>query len=155
MVFISGFEGGTTPLAMTTAGSSATGSVTAQLGVDGSLLAKLGVVPVTVASAHSASGQMLFSLQLMRSGNDVLLRSLTTIDGGPFSDVSPWQVVDLRGLRLGFEWQSATTRGDDGFLNIATGNSRMSFAASNEKALVTRLQIAVENDIPWLLPIVP
>jgi uncharacterized repeat protein (TIGR01451 family) len=150
VVFLSGFETGTAPLAISPASSSATGSVTAQLGVDGGLLAKLGPAPATVASAQSASGQTLFSLQLMRSGNDVLLRSLTTIDGGPFSDVSPWQVVDLRALRLGFEWQSATTRGDDGYLRGGSTAQQMLMAANNSREVPTQLRVAVVNGVPWL-----
>ena len=155
VVFISGFEGATTPLAISPTGSSATGSVTAQLGVDGSLLARLGPAPVTVASAQAASGQRLFSLQLMRSGNDVLLRSLTTIDGGPFSDVSAWQVVDLRALRLGFEWQSATTRGDDGYLRGGSTAQQALIAANNSREVPTQLQVAVVNGIPWLALVGP
>jgi len=150
VVFLSGFETGTAPLAISPAGSSATASVTAQLGVDGGLLAKLGPAPATVASAQSASGQTLFSLQLMRSGNDVLLRSLTTIDGGPFSDVSPWQVVDLRALRLGFEWQSATTRGDDGYLRGGSTAQQMLMAANNSREVPTQLRVAVVKGVPWL-----
>jgi uncharacterized repeat protein (TIGR01451 family) len=155
VVFISGFEGGATPLAVPPGGSSATGSVTAQLGVDGGLLAKLGAAPVTVASALSASGQTLFGLQLMRSGKDVLLRSLTTIDGGPFSDVSPWQIVDLRALRLGFEWQSATTRGDDGFLRAGPASQQTLIAANNSRAAPTQLQVTVVNGISWLVLVAP
>jgi uncharacterized repeat protein (TIGR01451 family) len=154
VVFMSGFDGGTTPLVVTPGGGSATGSVTAQFGVDGGLLAKLGPAPVTVASAQSASGQTLFSMQLMRSGNDVLLRSLTTIDGGPFSDVSPWQVVDLRALRFGFEWQSART-GDDGFLRAGSASQQKLIAANNSRETPTQLRVAVVNGIPWLALVEP
>jgi len=150
VVFISGFESATTPLAISPSGSNASGSVTAQLGVDGGLLAKLGPAPVTVASAQSASGQTLFSLQLMRSGKDVLLRSLTTIDGGPFSDVSPWQAVDLRALRLGFQWQSATTRGDDGFLRAGSAAQQALIAANNSREAPTQLRVTTVDGIPWL-----
>jgi len=155
VVFISGFESNSAPLAISPTGSSATGAVTAQLGVDGGLLAKLGPAPVTVASAQSPSGQTLFSLQLMRSGNDVLLRSLTTIDGGPFSDVSPWQVVDLRALRLGFEWQSATTRGDDGYLRSGSAAQQALIAANNSHEVPTQLRVADVNGIPWLALVGP
>jgi uncharacterized repeat protein (TIGR01451 family) len=154
VLFMSGFDGGTTPLAIPPAGS-ATDSVTAQLGVDGGLLAKLDVAPVTVASAQSASGQTLFSLQLMRSGHDVLLRSLTTIDGGPFSDVSPWQVVDLRQLRMGFEWRSATTRGDDGFLRAGSASQQALIAANNSREAPAQLRVAAVNGIPWLVLVGP
>jgi len=154
VLFMSGFDGGTA-LAMNVAGGNAAGSITAQFGVDGGLLSKLDVVPVTVASAQSASGHTLFSLQLMRSGHDVLLRSVTTIDGGPFSDVSPWQVVDLRQLRIGFEWQSATTRGDDGFLRAGSAAQQKLIAANNAQERLTQLQVSVENGIPWLVLIEP
>jgi uncharacterized repeat protein (TIGR01451 family) len=155
VVFISGFEGGATPLAVPPGGSNATGSVTAQFGVDGGLLTQLGTAPVTIANALSASGQTLFSLQLMRSGNDVLLRSLTTIDGGPFSEVSPWKVVDLRALRLGFEWQSATAHGDDGFLRAGPASQQTLIAANNSRAAPTQLQVTVVNGISWLVLVAP
>jgi len=154
VLFMSGFDGGTT-LAMNVAGGNVAGSITAQFGVDGGLLTKLDVVPVTIASGQSASGRTLFSLQLMRSGHDVLLRSLTTIDGGPFSDVSPWQVADLRQLRIGFEWQSATTRGDDGFLRAGSAAQQKLIAANNAQERLTQLQVSVENGIPWLVLIEP
>jgi uncharacterized repeat protein (TIGR01451 family) len=155
VIFMSGFEDGTTPLAMNIAGGNVAGSITAQFGVDGGLLSKLDVAPVTVASAQSASRHTLFSLQLMRSGQNVLLRSLTTIDGGPFSDVSPWQVVDLNQLRLGFEWQPATTRGDDGFLRAGSAAQQKLIAANNTQEKLTQLQVSVENGIPWLVLIEP
>jgi hypothetical protein len=85
----------------------------------------------------------------------VLLRSVTTIDGGPFSDVSPWQVVDLRQLRIGFEWQSATTRGDDGFLRAGSAAQQKLIAANNAQERLTQLQVSVENGIPWLVLIEP
>jgi hypothetical protein len=112
-------------------------------------------LPVTIASAQSASGQTLFSLQLMRSGHDVLLRSLTTIDGGPFSDVSPWHVVDLRQLRIGFEWRSATTHGDDGFLRAGSATQQTLIAANNSREAPTQLRVAVVNEIPWLVLVQP
>jgi hypothetical protein len=155
VLYMNGFDGGATPLTMNVTGGNVAGSITVQVGVDGGLLTKLDVVPVTVASAQSASGQTLFSLQLMRSGHDVLLRSLTTIDGGPFSEVSPWHVVDLRQLRMGFEWRSATTHGDDGFLRAGSAAQQTLIAANNSREAATQLQVAVVNEIPWLVLVQP
>ena len=155
VLYMNGFDGGATPLTMNVTGGNVAGSITVQVGVDGGLLTKLDVVPVTVASAQSASGQTLFSLQLMRSGHDVLLRSLTTIDGGPFSEVSPWHVVDLRQLRMGFEWRSATPHGDDGFLRAGSAAQQTLIAANNSREAATQLQVAVVNEIPWLVLVQP
>lgn len=163
VIFASSFEGATTqalPPPGTTPSSSAasaatTASVTAQLGVDGGLLTQLGVAPVTVATARSASGEKLFSLDLMRAGHDVLMRSQTPVDGSAFSDVSPWHVVDLKQLRLGFEWRAATSRGDDGLLRAGSAAQAVTLAASSSRALPARLDVAVVDEVPWLVLVEP
>lgn len=156
VVFVSGFDGNSaTSLTMGKVGGTGSASMSVQLGVDGGLLNKLGVAPVTVATARSANGRKLFSLQLMRAGGDVLMRSLTTIDDTVFSDVAPWQVVDLKALRLGFEWQSATTHGDDGFLRAGSAASMILMAANNSREAPASLQVATVNDVPWLVLVEP
>jgi hypothetical protein len=149
VLFLSGFEGST--LAMNVAGSTGSGSVMVQLGVDAGLLNTLDAAPVTIASGRSANGKTLFSLQLMRLGGSVAMRTLTTIDSTVFSDVSPWQVVDLKPGVLGLQWQPATARGDDGYLRTGPGSQVALTAANNAQESLTQLQVTVENDIPWLV----
>jgi uncharacterized repeat protein (TIGR01451 family) len=150
VVFLSGFEGHTTTPTNVVEGTGG-GSITAQFGLDAGLLNTLGPAPVTVASGHSSEGRKLFSLQLMRLGGDVAMRTLTTIDNTVFSDVSPWQVVDLKQHVLGLQWQSATARGDDGYLRTGPATQNVLTAANNAQERLTQLQVSVENEIPWLV----
>jgi hypothetical protein len=116
---------------------------------------RLATTPVTIASGRSANGKNLFSVQLIRLGTDVAMRTLTSIGDGVFSDVSPWRAVDLKQHLLTLDWQSASARGNDGYLNVQAPGSQLLVAGRNAKDPVTRLQIAVENNIPWLVPIEP
>lgn len=155
VVFLNGFDGNQT-LAMNVAAFGGGGDAfTAQLGVDAALLNQLGSAPETVASGRSADGKSLFSVQLARMGTDVAMRIVTSVGDGVFSDVSPWRTVDLKQHVMGLAWQSASARGGDGYLHVATGNSQMSITGRNVKDPVTQLQVAVKNNIPWLVPIAP
>jgi uncharacterized repeat protein (TIGR01451 family) len=146
---------GPEPGALNVAESTGSGSMTAQFGVDAGLLNTLGPAPVTVASGRSANGRTLFRLQLMRLGGDIAMRALTTIDNTVFSDVSPWQVVNLKQHVLGLQWQSASARGDDGYLRTGPATQQALIAANNAQERLTQLQVSVENDIPWLVLIEP
>ena len=155
-LFFNGFEGSQT-LAVHPAAASGSGtdSVAMQLGVDAGLLSHLGSAPVTVVRGRSASGKSLFSVQLARAGGDIIARTLTSTGNDVFSDVSSWQRIDLKQHVIGLSWQSASARGGDGLLNVATGNSQMSVTGRSETALLSELQIEVAGDIPWLVPIEP
>jgi uncharacterized repeat protein (TIGR01451 family) len=154
VLFLSGFEGSGT-IASNVAGGVGSASVTIKLGVDAGLLNTLGAAPVTIASGHSTNGRKLFSLQLMRLGGDIAMRTLTTIDDTAFSDVSPWQVVDLKQHVISLQWQSATARGDDGYLRTGPATQQVLTAANNARESLTQLQVATENQIPWLVLIEP
>jgi uncharacterized repeat protein (TIGR01451 family) len=156
VIFADGYDelGQTQTLSMASFGSRGGASMTAQLGVDGGLLNKLSVAPVTVATARSADGHELFSLQLMRAGHDILMRSLTPIDGSKFSDVAPWQVVDLGAHRIGFAW-SVATHGDNGFLSAGSATRQTLMAAHNRHETPAQLQVATANNIPWLVLVEP
>ena len=155
VVFWDGFEVGQS-LAMNVATAGAGASFfTAQLGVDAALLNRLGTAPVTIASGRAANGKSLFSVQLIRLGTDVAMRTLTRTDDGIFSDVSAWQTIDIKSHVLTLDWQSASARGNDGYLNVEASGSQMLVVGRNAKDSVTHLQIAVENSIPWLVPIEP
>ena len=155
VVFLDNFEGDGATTAMKLTGGGGGASMTTQLGVDGGLLNNLGPAPVTVATGRSDSGKKLFSLQLMRLGGDVMMRVLTPIDDTQFSEISPWQTVDLRQHLLGLQWQPASGSGDDGYLRAGSAMQQALVSASNAPENLTRLQVRVENDIPWLVPVEP
>jgi hypothetical protein len=142
------------PVAMNVASIGGSGSsFTVQMGVDAGLLSGLGSMPVTVANGRSADGKNVFSVQLVRLGDEIAMRTVTrTADG--ISEASAWQTGDLKQHVLSLAWQSAAA-GNDGRLSVAAGSSHMAVAARNAKDSVTQLQIAVKNDIPWLVPIQP
>jgi hypothetical protein len=156
VVYQSGFEPDQQTLALNVGAASGTGDYfTVQMGVDAGLLNHLGSKPVTIATGSSNSGKSLFRVQLAHLGNDIVMRTLTNNGEGPFSDVSSWHIIDLKQHVLNIDWQSASSHGNDGYLNVAAGNSPMSPSPHNVKESATQLQIAVENDIPWLVPIEP
>lgn len=156
VVYESDFEPDTV-VAMNVASAGAAGGsyFTVQMGVDAGLLNHLGSMPVTVASGHSANGDSLFSVQLVRLGGEIAMRTVTRAGDGVASEVSPWQTGNLKQSILSLGWQSASAHGSDGRLDVSAGNVRMSAAARNVTQPVTQLQIAVENNIPWLVPIAP
>jgi uncharacterized repeat protein (TIGR01451 family)/fimbrial isopeptide formation D2 family protein len=153
VIFAGGFEGGSAKtVSMKTTGGAGSGSITATFGVDAGLLNRLPAsTPITVATGTSTSGRTLFSVQLVRLGSDIAMRTLTTIDDTAFSVVSPWQVVDMKSHAFGLSWQSATTRGDDGFLSVAG----LPLSANNARESLAALRVAVEHDVAWLVPITP
>ena len=155
VVFLSGFEGKGGFVTNSVSGVGAAGLVATQFGVDAGLLSNLGPAPVTVASGMSANRHTLFSLQLMRLGGNVMMRTLTTIDDTVFSDVSAWQVVDLKQHVIGLQWQSASAHGDDGFLRTGPASQQALIAANNAQERLSGFKVTVENDIPWLVPIEP
>ena len=149
VIFAASFEGGAGTAAVKLTGGGA--AMTVDLGVDGGLLNHTSVTPVTIASGHSSDGRTLFSVQLVRLAGGFAMRTLTTIDDSAFSTVSPWTAVDLKQHRLTLSWQSASAAGDDGFLRVGT----LPPAANNARAPLSELRIAVDNSIPWLVPIAP
>ncbi len=154
VVYQSGFEPDSQTLAMNVAAANGAGDYFAvQMGVDAGLLGHLGSRPVTVASGNSTDGKKLFSVQLARLGGDIGMRTLTKSADGVSSDVSPWRVIDLKQHLLNLDWQSASARGNDGYLSVAAGNSQMSPSPHNVTEAATQLHIAVENGVPWLVPV--
>jgi hypothetical protein len=50
------------------------------------------------------------------------------------------------------QWQSASN-GDDGFLSAGSTVREAVFSANNARAPIDQIQIRVDNDIPWLVPL--
>jgi len=153
VLFASGFDSGSAPAARAVTGGG--GSMTLQFGVDAGLLQQAPTTPVTVASGQSASGRTLFSLQLVRLGSDIAMRTLTTIDDTAFSDVSAWTIVNLQQHRISLDWRSASAHGDDGFLRVGTANTSLPLVANNARENLAQVQVAVSNEIPWLVAVQP
>jgi len=151
VIFDSSFESASKPLSLGVTGGNGGSSVTAQLGVDAGLLNTVTVAPVTIATGRAADGRTLFSIQLMRMGAKVAMRTLTTIDDTQFSDVSAWKVIELKQNIIALAWQSASSRGDDGYLRIGS----LPLSSNNSRDGLTHLQVATQNDIPWLVPVEP
>jgi len=83
------------------------------------------------------------------------VRTVANVGDGKASEVSPWRRVDLKQHVIGLAWQSASARGGDGYLDVAIGNSQLAITGRSETAAISELQIAVDGDIPWLVPIEP
>lgn len=149
VIFAATFDGGAGTAGVKLTGGGA--SMTIDLGIDGGLLNHTSVTPVTIASGRSATGRTLFSVQLMRLDGGIAMRTLTTIDDSAFSTVSPWTPVDLGQHTLTVRWQSASAAGDDGYLRVGT----LPLVATNARDGLGELRVAVDNSIPWLVPIAP
>ena len=125
------------------------GQVSAQLQVDSVLLHELGVVPVDIANGRSADGRRLFTIQIARFGQNVVLRTLTT-DAGGMNAVSEWQTVDLGGHVLELAWQSASAQKNDGYFAVGAGGTPVLIDGRTISDQLSYLQITVENNVPWL-----
>jgi hypothetical protein len=126
-----------------------TAQVSAQLQVDSALLQQLTAATVNVATGRSASGKLLFTLQIARFGQNVVLRTLT-IDASGKTEISEWQSVDLALHALELTWQSASTNHSDGYLAVAGGGTPVLVDGRTITDQLSSLRITVENDVPWL-----
>ncbi|MCU7370319.1 DUF11 domain-containing protein [Paucibacter sp. O1-1] len=72
VLFKDGFDG--TPLMVPLQVGTGDAHVAATLRIDATLLNRLSMVPTAVASGSAASGRTLFTLELARFGNDIVLR---------------------------------------------------------------------------------
>jgi uncharacterized repeat protein (TIGR01451 family) len=145
-IFDGDFEAGQATVAVNEAG---TAQVSAQLQVDSALLQQLTAATVNVATGRSASGKLLFTLQIARFGQNVVLRTLT-IDASGKTEISEWQSVDLALHALELTWQSASTNHSDGYLAVAGGGTPVLVDGRTITDQLSSLRITVENDVPWL-----
>jgi hypothetical protein len=151
VVFRDGFEAdAAAPASIDVAASGPSASL--QLGVDSGLLLGLGIAPATIASGHASDGRVLFRLDLVRLGSIVALRALLP---GTAAASSRWQTVDLRQGLLGLEWRAGSGKhGSDGYLAVSAGGAQFRFA-QDSPAPLARLQVGVEQHVPWLVRIAP
>jgi hypothetical protein len=123
--------------------------VATQLQVDSGLLQQLGVVPVDIVKGYSANGHRLFTVQIARFGQNVVLRALTT-DANGMNAISEWQTVDLASHVLELDWQSASAQGNDGYFAVAAGGTPVLIDGRSISDQLNSLQITVQNTQPWL-----
>jgi uncharacterized repeat protein (TIGR01451 family) len=145
-IFDAGFEVSQVTVAVNEAG---TGQVSAQLQVDSTLLLKLTAAPADVATGRSASGKLLFTLQIARFGQNVVLRTLT-IDASGKTGISEWQSVDLAGHALELTWRSASTNSSDGYFAVAGGGTPVLVDGSAITDRLTSVGITLQNGVAWL-----
>ena len=145
-IFEGAFEASQITAAVNDAG---TGQVSAQLQVDSTLLQQLTAAPVDVATGRSASGKLLFTLQIARFGQNVVLRTLTN-DASGKTGISEWQNADLGGHALELTWKSASTNSSDGYFAVAGGGTPVLVDGRAITDRLTSLGITVENGVAWL-----
>jgi uncharacterized repeat protein (TIGR01451 family) len=150
VVFRTGFETpAAAPLAVTAA---ADGSSSLRLGVDSGLLAQAGMAPVTLASGYSASGALLFRLQLARAGKSILLRAVLE-QGDGVGIASAWRPADLRQGLLELAWQPQSGRpSGSGALTVSAAGAPLTVAHDRAESLA-RLQVGMDGGIAWLVPL--
>ena len=149
-IFIDGFEG--TPLMRPNDIGNGADYVTTTVRVDANLLSGLSLAPTAVAVGRGADGKELFTLELARFGDDIVLRALTK---GADGMVQPgaWQIIDLSQTLFTFAWQSASS-GDNGYLSAgSTSASQPLISSSGERDRLTQLWVAVPDLAPWLVVI--
>ena len=150
VVFRDGFEGDGLAAGIVVAPSGPSAAL--QLGVDSGLLAKLGIGPKTIASGRAADGRVLFHVDLVRLGSAVALRAVLPAAAGT---ASRWQTIDLRQGLLGLNWRPGSGRhGSDGYLALSAGSAQLRIAQDAPEPLA-RLQVTVEQHVPWLVRIAP
>ena len=148
-IFIDGFEGA--PVMIPNDVGAGAGYVTATLRIDANLLSTLSLVPTAVAMGRGADGKALFTLELARFGNDVVLRLVTADERGA-SQRSPWQVLDLRQNLLTFDWQSASNADSaDGYIRVGSAGIPLLLVAREDQGRLTKLWVTMQNSVPWLV----
>ncbi|MEP6485231.1 MAG: carboxypeptidase regulatory-like domain-containing protein [Rudaea sp.] len=147
-IFIDGFEG--TPVMRASDVGIGTDYVSATLRIDATLLNALTIMPTAVASGRGADGKILFTLELARFGNDVVLRAVTT-DGHGYSERSAWQVIDVSQRLLAFAWQSASIGASNGYLKLDQTGDAPLLSGRNDPDRLTQLLVTIENATPWLV----
>jgi hypothetical protein len=120
-----------------------------QFRIDIGLLANVGIAPVDIASGYDSGGRKLFTLQLARFGQHIVLRTLIANDAGK-TFRSPWQKLGAAPQLLSFAWQSASAT-TGGYLSLRGDTVSLAPAEHSDANRLSTLQIKVENDVPWLV----
>lgn len=146
-LFKDGFDG--TPIPIVLEGFGGSDYAVVQLHVAPTLLATLGIVPQQIATGETALGKRLFSIELARFGNNVAMR-VVAADAQGLSERSTWQTVELQSNPLDLAWQSASSAGNDGYVNVAGGSAPVQMVDRSETGQLAQLRIVVAHNTPWL-----
>jgi len=147
VVYRDKFEGSAENLSHLTA--SANGTSGADLSIDSGLLNTVGIVPVAVASGRTASGKLLFDIELARFGSGVAVRAVTR-DAAGLSQRTAWQSTDMHEHLLSFAWQSAQGT-EAGYLSVYGGGAAVQVTGHREQEQLTHVFVRVDNSVPWLV----
>ncbi|MBL8299634.1 MAG: DUF11 domain-containing protein, partial [Rhodanobacteraceae bacterium] len=148
VLFKDGFEG--TPITIVPQDvGNASGYVTGRLQVDPQLLASLDLKPVTIATAVTERGAELFTLELARFGDKVMLRSVLR-DANGLAERSAWIEVDPTRAPIAFAWQAASADASDGYLRIEGGNAPQQNGSRRDRGRLALLRPAVVQGVPWV-----
>jgi hypothetical protein len=91
----------------------------AQLNLSRAWIDSAGMAPTVLFQGAGSKG-VLFSVELLRMGDDLALRVLTRNTQG-IEERTAWQRVDLGSSIMDFAWQSAATTSANGYLQLRVG----------------------------------
>ena len=148
VIFKNGFE--TAPVTLVPDGvGNENGFVDGLLRVDSALLGSLDLAPVAVATGYSDTGVELFTLELARFGQQVVLRSVLR-DANGLAERSAWIAIDPARQGIEFAWQAASAESPDGYLHLAGGSASQTNGNRAERGKLATLAVTVQQSLPWL-----
>lgn len=148
VLFKNGFE--TAPVTIVPEGAgNANGYVEGRLQVDPQLLAGLDMHPVAIATGVTERGVELFTLELARFGDQVMLRSVLR-DANGMAERTAWFAVDPTSAAIEFAWQAASADANDGYLRIAGGSTPQQNGSRGERGRLALLRPAVHQGAAWV-----
>ena len=148
VVFKDGFESAPVTIVPEGAGN-ANGYVEGRLQVDPQLLAGLDLKPVAIATGITERGTELFTLELARFGDQVMLRSVLR-DANGMAERSAWFAVDPTRAAIAFAWQAASADASDGYLRIDGGSAPQQNGSRADRGRLAALRPAVQQGAPWV-----
>ncbi|MBL8298437.1 MAG: DUF11 domain-containing protein [Rhodanobacteraceae bacterium] len=148
VLFKDSFEGTPNTIVPQDVGN-ASGYVAGRLQVDPQLLDGLDLSPVAIATAVTERGAELFTLELARFGNKVMLRSVLR-DANGMAERSAWIEVDPARAPIAFAWQAASADASDGYLRIEGGGTPQQNGSRSERGRLALLRPAVVQGAPWV-----
>jgi uncharacterized repeat protein (TIGR01451 family) len=150
VTFRDGFDAPADPPIMPVApkAGAAQGYYSGSLRIDPQLLSGLGTQPVSVASGYAAGGMELFTLQLARFGEQVMLRAVLS-DAAGLDERSAWLAVDPARASINFAWQAAGGDVQDGYLRLGSGSAVQTSAGRAEPLPLAGLRIAQRQSVAW------
>lgn len=126
----------------------ATGYVGAAWLIDAAALARTGALPVRVATAESAEGQVLFALDLMRLDTRSLARVIVP-DADGRSLRGHWQPITTQPTAIALGWQPAIAD-EPGYVGIAALDAEATPLWHARRESPARLRIVLDGTQAWL-----